>query len=427
MIPDLHPPGTPVDPVLDGLLRCAAALAGCPIAVVSAVDRPGFEARVGADFDKAAFDAAFGVHALPGDEPFEVPDASVDPRHAGHPLVSAEPRLRFCAGVPIGSGGQRIGALCVIDHRPRQLDAQQRALLRDLARAVEQRIASRDLEQLRRDKLVCERASRAKTAFVAQVSHELRTPLNAVLGFTQLMQADGQLPERARGQLQHIAAACDHLLALVDDILDLARIEYGGRAIEPQPLDVRGVLQSNLALVEPLALERGIRVMPVRGPDAAVALADRRALGQVLLNLLSNAIKYNRERGRLWVELRSVGAEVAIGIGDEGQGLSAEQRARLFRPFERLAAKDGRVPGTGLGLVISKQLVQAMSGRLEVHRRPDGGCQFEVWLPSQPFVGAARAPLAGRRSPPGDRRRQTCADDDEPDPATRSCATASLD
>ena len=150
-----------------------------------------------------------------------------------------------------------------------------------------------------------------------------------------------------------------------------------------------------------------------------VAHADPRALGQVLLNLRSNGVKYNREQGALWVEVRSAGAEVAISVGDEGLGLTAEQRCKLFQPFDRLGAEDGKVAGSGLGLVISKQLIEAMQGRLEVHDQPHGGCRFKVWLPASPAPGGETEGPAGatnRAQPKAELPLMLCVDDNPVNP-----------
>jgi signal transduction histidine kinase/CheY-like chemotaxis protein len=266
----------------------------------------------------------------------------------------------------------------------------------------------RAAEQVVRENFASERASRAKSEFLSRVSHELRTPLNAVLGFARLLQADASLNPRSRIHLDLVLNAGQLLLDLVNDILDLSRIEHGLLALHRGPVNVLDVLSASLALIEPLATERGVRIMPVRCSGAVVAQADARALGQVLLNLLSNGVKYNCEGGALWAELRCQGAEVVVCIADEGRGLTAGQRRQLFQPFNRLGAETGQVPGFGLGLVISKQLVEAMRGRLEVHDRRGGGCRFEVWLPRDPLpqrvVPAPRSPdIVLGPAPPADR------------------------
>jgi signal transduction histidine kinase len=158
--------------------------------------------------------------------------------------------------------------------------------------------------------------------------------------------------------------------------------------LSAEPVALHAVLLAQLAQIEPLALQRGVRLMPVRGDTQAIVLADERALGQVLLNLLSNAVKYNRENGMLTVEIRSGKERVALSVSDPGRGLTPLQQQRLFRPFDRLGAEKSSTPGTGLGLVISKQLTEAMQGQLVAHAGVEGGCRFEISLPAHLPVAA---------------------------------------
>jgi signal transduction histidine kinase len=243
-------------------------------------------------------------------------------------------------------------------------------------------------EQAQREVQVAQRSNLARTAFVSRMSHELRTPLNAVLGFTQLIQAEASLSTRVQDYLVQVRKGADHLLNLVGDILDLSRTEHGAANLRAQPVMLHAVLMAQVAQIEPLAMQRGIRMLPVRGDIAAAVLADERALGQVLLNLLSNAVKYNRENGTLTVEIHGDDERIALSISDQGRGLTPLQQQRLFRPFDRLGAENGTIPGTGLGLVISKQLTEAMHGQLVAHAGVDGGCRFEISLPAHHAVAA---------------------------------------
>jgi len=245
-------------------------------------------------------------------------------------------------------------------------------------------------EQLRRDKESAERANRAKTEFLSRVSHELRTPLNSILGFAQLMALDAQHPLAAaqRKRLDNVQQAGRHLLELINDVLELTRIE------QPQPLpcvpvDAARALRACLATLQPLALTHTVTLPPLpASSDANWVLADARALEQVLMNLLSNAIKYNRRGGRVTLALDSESAAGAaparlrIGVRDEGPGLSAEQQANLFQPFNRLGAEQRRIEGSGLGLVIARELARAMDGELRVASRPGAGSTFSIALPA---------------------------------------------
>jgi len=239
-------------------------------------------------------------------------------------------------------------------------------------------------ETARREKELAERASLAKSQFLSQMSHELRTPLNAVLGFAQILLADRKEPltTTQRGRVARIQDAGEHLLALINDLLDLSRIEAGGLALSIEPVDVDAALQEAIALVQAKADERGITVRRAVARDALRVAADRTRLRQVLVNLLSNAIKYNRERGSVSVDAhRTADGAAAICVTDTGIGIPADRLARLFVPFERLGQEAGPIEGTGIGLALAKAIVERMQGRLTVKSAVGVGSTFCVELP----------------------------------------------
>ena len=241
-------------------------------------------------------------------------------------------------------------------------------------------------EQARRDKLVAEMASRSKSEFMSRVSHEMRTPLNAIIGFAQLL----RLQSGARlDHVDHILNAGRHLLTLVNDVLDLQRAETGELALRPEALALSPLVDDCLAMLQPMADARGVRQQRA-GADAALqALADAQRLRQVLLNIGSNAVKYNRPAGRVtWSVEALADGRCAVSIDDTGTGMSADQLARLFQPFERLGRDTSTIEGTGLGLVISRRLVEAMGGALEIDSRPGHGTRMRVVLPSAPAAAA---------------------------------------
>lgn len=515
---------SPPDPVLDGLVRCASHLLDYPIALVSLIDaqRQWFKARLGMAANETPREVAFCAHVILGDGLFVVADATADPRFADNPLVTGEPHVRAYAGVPLQVAGQRIGTLCVIDRRPRELDATQAALLTDLGQAIAHWFESRrehlelqaeraqsadrlallaklaeqvpgmlfqcrvgadgmthfsyvspqvrelfrlepdalrddirpflqhahpddraglraalvaaaadtmpwqhdfrvalpgrgvqwrsaratpvrqpdgallwhgfvadvtgqvEIERLKRDKRAAEQASLEKSAFLSRVSHELRTPLNAMLGFTQLLQidADEPLTPHQRERVQHAHRAAQLLLGLINDVLDVSRIEQGACRLVLEPLPVHTLVSSCLPMVAQMAAQTEVLLAfsAADDSDALVVEGERRALEQVLLNLLSNGVKYNRRGGTLAVVLRADAQSVWIDVRDQGTGLDAAQRARLFRPFDRLGAEHMQVDGSGLGLVISRQLVEAMGGEVSVESVPGGGSTFTVRL-----------------------------------------------
>jgi hypothetical protein len=265
--------------------------------------------------------------------------------------------------------------------------------LRDEATGLRRRIgvnwdvtASRAAEAAARERELAQRESHAKSRFLARMSHELRTPLNAVLGFSQLLLAEerGDTADgaRRRQRLEHIRAAGQHLLTLIDDVLDLARVEGGELRMALQPVALEPLVQDSLPLVLPQAQARGV-VVRAQALGARV-LADPVRLRQVLLNLLTNAIKYNRDGGRVTIDARAEGVEVVLRVADTGRGMSAEQLERLFEPFNRLGAERDPIEGTGIGLAIVKALVQTMGGRVEVASEPGSGSVFEVRLAAAP-------------------------------------------
>ncbi|SBW28243.1 ATP-binding response regulator [Protofrankia symbiont of Coriaria ruscifolia] len=239
-------------------------------------------------------------------------------------------------------------------------------------------IVARDTEDIRARE-AAEQESRAKDEFIARLGHELRTPLNAVLGFAQLLELE-PLPPELHDDIERIITGGRHMQALIDDVLDLARLRAGRGDINKGPVNVLEIVQGVVELVEPLAAQRGIRRV-ISPSEPLVADADRRRLWQVLLNLVGNALKYGREGGTVRVGIVPItGARVRIEVEDDGNGLPPEAMDRLFRPFERLGAERSGIEGSGLGLALSHALVTAMGGVLTVASRYGVGSVFAVVL-----------------------------------------------
>ncbi|WP_396267949.1 CHASE domain-containing protein [Ideonella sp.] len=234
-----------------------------------------------------------------------------------------------------------------------------------------------------------ETASRAKSDFLSRMSHELRTPLNAILGFTQLLALDKQPPlsprqaERA-AQVQH---AGWHLLHMIDDMLDLTRIESGHMKLEPTAVPLADMLTECLSMVQPAAENQGIELLKEFPHGPLHVLGDRTRVKQILTNLCSNAVKYNRAQGLVRCEVRrGAPGQVEIRVHDSGLGLSPEQLAGLFQPFNRAGREHSSIEGTGLGLVISRRLAELMGGTLVASSQNQQGSIFTLTLPE------ARAP-----------------------------------
>ena len=242
-------------------------------------------------------------------------------------------------------------------------------------------------ERKRADELRFERdraaaANLAKSQFLSRVSHELRTPLNAILGFSQLLETDASISARHRHWVSQVLHSGRHLLGLMDDILDLSSAQTGQLPMNIEAQALRPVVEEVCAMFDLAARESGVSLADaVPQSDALTVRADRKRLKQVLSNLLSNAIKYNRPGGWIRVGAQQDGEQLVITVADNGPGLTADQQARLFQPFERVGAQRGSVAGTGLGLALARQLAEAMGGTITVRSAPGAGASFELRLP----------------------------------------------
>jgi PAS domain S-box-containing protein len=253
-------------------------------------------------------------------------------------------------------------------------------------------------ELLRRAEVEANRANRAKSDFLSRMSHELRTPMNAILGFAQLLQMD-DLSEGQRESLEHILRGGRHLLDLINEVLDISRIEAGRMSLSVEPVEVSETLKESFALVQPLAGQREIRLNGPIGCETAYVSADRQRLKQVFINLISNAVKYNRPNGTVTVTCEPLDNRMRIAIADTGPGIPEDKRQQLFIPFERLGAEQSAVEGTGLGLALAKRLVEAMNGTLGMESTVGQGSVFwiELALTESP-VKLAELPDAGASS-----------------------------
>ena len=252
-------------------------------------------------------------------------------------------------------------------------------------------------EENLRAKEEAERTNREKSKFLSRMSHELRTPLNAILGFGQVLEFSGLRGEDAQA-LGYILKGGQHLLSLIDEVLDLSRVESGEMRLEPTSVDAVAMTRECIDLLARLMEARHLRCTVKNPPRPVLLWCDRQRLRQMLLNLLSNAIKYNRERGKITVSFEpAAGGRLRLNVTDTGPGIPPEGIAQLFVPFERLQHESGEVEGTGLGLVVSRRIAEAMDGTVDVTSEVGRGSTFWIELP----LAAASAPTRSRGDPPG--------------------------
>jgi signal transduction histidine kinase len=244
----------------------------------------------------------------------------------------------------------------------------------------------RKLEDKGRD---LEAASRHKSEFLATMSHELRTPLNAIIGFSEVLRERmfGELNERQAEYLEDIHVSGRHLLALIDDVLDLAKVESGRMELEVGDVDIEECLETGLMMVRERALSRDVRLEAAVDPGLGQVRADERRLRQVVFNLLANAVRFTPEGGTVSASARRQDGEVRISVSDTGPGIAPEDQERIFETFRQ--ARDAGAEGSGLGLALSRALVELHGGRLWVESRPGEGSTFVMALPLVP-VAAGR-------------------------------------
>jgi signal transduction histidine kinase/DNA-binding response OmpR family regulator len=333
--------------------------------------------RIGLD------DTFLGKAAKQG-RPMELPDlrdAPLDP----HLSVLAEGGWRSLVAVPMLREGRIIGALVVRRHTPGHVSQEICDLLETFASQSALALINAQLyRQLERQSTVLEVASRHKSEFLASMSHELRTPLNAIIGFSEVLleRMFGELNERQDDYLRDIWSSGKHLLELLNDILDLSKIEAGQMVLNRSEFAARESLDYCLSLVRERALKQRILLSLEVDPGVGVLDADRLRFRQVLLNLLSNAVKFTPDGGRVDVRASIRDQDLVVEVADTGPGVAAEDRQRIFDSFQQGARLPGQAEGTGLGLTLSKRILELHGGRIWVESQAGKGSTFGFALPA---------------------------------------------
>lgn len=357
---------------------------------------------------------------------FVINNVSTDERTVDLRAWSKANGICALAAIPLKRAGNPVGILLLQSRETGFFDAGVCLLLTELGADLSFALDNADRERDRRatvnsdrDRVTAELANRAKTDFLAQMSHELRTPLNAMLGFAQLLATDTveMLSPSQAERVRLITHAGWHLLGLVNDVMDISRIESGRFEVVNVGGDISSVVDEAVALTQPLARIHHVQLAERDASKQGIgALADPRRLQQVLLNLLSNACKYNRAGGTVRVEVMQDDTEVLLDVIDNGIGMTEEHLSHLFEPFNRLGNEGHAIEGSGLGLTLTRQLVQMMNGRLEIQSSPSLGTRARVVLPACaiPLKAAPEKVLVGHSAPASNGRALILYIEDDP-------------
>jgi signal transduction histidine kinase len=425
---------TPAEQAFDRLTRLATRILGVPISLVSLVDRDRdfWKSCVGVPEPYASereirLKPSFCQHAITSRAPLIVNDATLDPAFANFPAV-ATLGVRAYLGIPlVTDDGVALGSFCVLDMEPRQWTADDVELVTDLAAAamteIELRASVRtatdltsqlqeqavELEQQMEEvratsdqleqslgsasmaQAAAEAANQTKATFLATMSHELRTPLNAISGHIQLIEMGihGPVTPKQREALDRVMSAQYHLLGLINDVLNFAKLGSGTVAYDIHPVVVAEVIADAASMLEEQMRTKGLTLVVTLPDDLVVALADRDKLLQILINLLSNSMKFTPAGGKVMIETteRADGDQaedvIYVRVTDNGIGIPMDKLNAVFEPFVQVSATNvSRREGTGLGLSISRDLARGMGGDLRARSKPGEGSAFTVGLPA---------------------------------------------
>jgi len=393
--------GSGPEEAFDALTALAAQLCQCPASLISIVDATHVWSKSGYGLPSGnqgplPRDLFMCSSTVSGCDIVVIPDCSKDERFARSPVVAGPPHVRFYCGMPlINPDGHALGSFCIMDFRPRELTPEQADVLRKLARqAASLMELRRSLLELDRTRLQLqdknsqlETASQHKSRFLASMSHELRTPLNAIIGLTEMMIGNAARfgTEKANEPLKRVHAAGSHLLGLINQVLDLSKIEAGKLELNPTTVELVPLIDEVIGTAGQLAQQNQNRLVVEAQGNLGALTVDAMRLRQILLNLLSNACKFTKDG-----EIKLQACRVADGrdgiqlvVSDTGIGMTAEQMAKLFEEFTQAdAATAQRFGGTGLGLAITRKLARMMGGDVTVTSESGKGSVFTVRLPA---------------------------------------------
>ena len=366
----------------DDLTLLAAQICDTPISLVSLVDqsRQWFKSHHGLDARETPREFAFCGHAIHQDDIVIIEDTNLDERFKDNPLVIDEPNIKFYAGAPlIFDNDIRIGTLCVIDTKSRTLTQEQQLSLQALSRQVVAQL------ELRMQLMKMSAVDKAKDKFLSVVSHELRTPMTSVHSTLKILEHESEKFDEPIQSMVHIASRnSDHLLKIVNDILDLSSMRAGMLKINSSEVDLIEVVKNSIELNQVYINKFGCEAefnFP-KNVTAVLVNGDEQRLLQVAANLISNAAKFSKKTGKIVIALDIDNGVVTFSVTDFGAGISLENQERLFKKFQRLGCDTTQhQPGTGLGLIITKHILEAHGSKVEFKSLPDKETKFYFKLP----------------------------------------------
>jgi signal transduction histidine kinase len=376
---------TPPEQAFDDLTMLASQICNTPVAMVSLVDgdRQWFKSKVGTEATETPRDVAFCAHAILEPDLFIIPDAEADERFVGNPLLTSEPHIRFYAGAPlITPDGHAIGTLCTIDRVSRQLSPEQTDALRALARQAMTQF------ELRRNLKKLQELEKLREGLTSMIVHDLRTPLTSLLGGLLSMEMLGELNADQRELLKMSIHGGQTLLGMINDLLDISKMEDGSLKLERARVRVEELVDQALQQVTRLAAQKEIALVREIEPDLPALYADEAKLVRTLVNLLGNALKFTPPGGRVTLAARRSGTEQAVefSVTDTGEGIPAEAFEQIFEKFGQVESRQaGRKMSTGLGLTFCKMAVEEHGGRIWVESELGRGSTFRFVVP----LGAA--------------------------------------
>ncbi|RZK10479.1 MAG: hybrid sensor histidine kinase/response regulator [Flavobacterium sp.] len=369
----------------DAITHLISYICEVSIAHISFIDdkRQWFKSIIGLDATEVAREDSFCQYTIMGSELVEVPDTLEHNIFKDHPQVIGGLKVRFYAGVPLTTpDGYNIGTLCAIDMAPKKLNAEQKKALETLSKHIitQLELRANNLE-LKLQTNIANQAVAAKDIFLANMSHEIRTPMNAIIGFTDLL-AQSKLDPAQSVYINNVQIAGDNLLTLINDILDLSKIESGHLSIETHPFNLKNTLKHIYDLLKVKAIEKDIEFNLFLDADMPEFIAgDKGRLNQIVMNLAGNAVKFTNE-GEVTISVKKTaetadGYTIKFSIKDSGIGIPEDKLETIFERFSQAEESTTRLyKGTGLGLNIVKQLVELQNGTIEVKSKMGRGSEF---------------------------------------------------